>query len=53
MFDRQEIVAMAWGYAFAVPCAVAAIYFGAPVIVAAPIMMVGFLVTMLKLNLSN
>lgn len=50
MFTAQEIKALAFGYAFSVPAGAAAIYFGAPVIVAAPILILGFCATLFWLN---
>lgn len=53
MFTSREMKAMAFGYAFSVPLGGAAIYFGAPVIAAVPTLMIGFLVTLFWLNLSD
>lgn len=50
MFTKQEIVAMAWGYGFAIPAAAAAIYFSASPLAAVPILMLGFVVTLWRLN---
>lgn len=50
MFTSREIKAMAWGYGFAVPLGVLAIYFGAPLIAAAPLFMIGFLITLWRLQ---
>jgi hypothetical protein len=50
MFERYELEAMAWGYGVTIPIAVAAIYFGAPIIMAGVIFQIGFLITLVRLN---
>lgn len=53
MFTADEIKAMAFGWAFSIPAGAAAIYLGAPVIVCAPIFMLGFIATLIWLNLNQ
>jgi len=50
MFERHELHAMAWGYGVTVPIAAAAIYLGSPVIIAVPLFLLGFLITLVRLN---
>lgn len=50
MPNRRELTAMAWGYGLTIPIGAAALYLGAPLIIAPIIFLIGFLVTMVNLN---